>query len=186
MAITPIDIQQHQFKNQLFGYDKASVDRFLELVAEELERHSKQYQEVREELARTKATVDEMRQREAILKETLLTAQKVTEDLKNNAQREAEVIIADARVKAEQIVREAEDRRLQLISEIQESKRQKVAFETGLRSLVESHLRLLDLDVFPLDKEEKSKKDRLLEEPGPFEDLSELLHEDEDEEGERE
>jgi len=184
MAITPIDIQQHQFKGQLFGYNKASVDRFLELVAEELERLSKQYQEVREELARTRATVDEMRQREAILKETMLTAQRVTEDLKSNAQREAEVIIADARVRAEKIIREAEDRRLQLISEIQESKRQKVAFETGLRAMVESHLRLLDLDVFPLEGQKKAQEEHLLEEPGPFEDLSDLLsEEDEDESG---
>ncbi len=173
MAITPIDIQQHQFKSQIFGYDKASVDRFLELVAEEIERLTRQQQEVKEDLSRARASLAEMRERESTLKETLMTAQKVTEDLRSNARKEAEVIIADAKVRADQIVHEAEDRRLQLINEIQEVKRQKVAFETGLRSLVESHLRLLDLDALPLP-ETRVREGRLAE-PETFEDLSDLL-----------
>ncbi|WP_305043355.1 DivIVA domain-containing protein [Geoalkalibacter sp.] len=177
MAITPIDIQQHQFKSQLFGYDKSGVDRFLELVAEEMERVHRQYQEVREELSRTRATLEEMREREATLKETLMTAQKVTDDLRANARKEAEIIIADARVRGEQIVGEAEKRRLQLIGEIQEAKRQKVAFETGLRSLIESHLRLLSLDTLTLPPGPRSEG--LLENPEGLEDFSDLLAEDE-------
>lgn len=177
MAITPIDIQQHQFKSQLFGYDKPGVDRFLELVAEEMERIHRQYQEVREELSRTRATLEEMREREATLKETLMTAQKVTDDLRANARKEAEVIIADSRVRAEQIVSEAEKRRLRLIGEIQEAKRQKVAFETGLRALIESHLRLLSLDTLSLTPGPRSEG--LLESPEDFEDFSDLLAEDE-------
>lgn len=177
MAITPIDIQQHQFKSQFFGYDKSGVDRFLELVAEEMERVHRQYQEVREELSRTRATLEEMRAREATLKETLMTAQKVTDDLRANARKEAEVIIADARVRAEQIVSEAEKRRLQLIGEIQETKRQKVAFETGLRALIESHLRLLGLDTLSVTAGPPSEG--LLEQPEELEDFADLLAEDE-------
>src|SRR5690606_36988672 len=71
-------------------------------------------------------------------------------DLKKNARKEAENIITEAQLRAERIVRDAEERRIQLIGEIQEVRRQKVAFETGLRNLVESHLRLLDFDVLTL------------------------------------
>jgi len=152
MAITPIDIQQHQFKSQLLGYDKAAVDRFLELVADDLERLHLQQQQTREELARTQQELAQMRERESTLKQTLITAQKVTDELRDNARKEAEVIIADAQVRAEQIVREAEDRRIGLINEVQELKRQKVSFESGVRALVESHLRLLDLDALPLSR----------------------------------
>lgn len=154
MAITPIDIQQHQFKSQLLGYDKAAVDRFLELVADDLERLHLQQQQTREELARTQEDLARMRERESTLKQTLITAQKVTDELRDNARKEAEVIIADAQVRAEQIVREAENRRIGLINEVQELKRQKVSFESGLRALVESHLRLLDLDALPLSRRE--------------------------------
>lgn len=168
MSITPIDIQQHQFKNSLFGYDKAGVDHFLELLADEVERINLESQQLREELVRTREDLAEMRQREATLKETLLTTQRVTDELKANARKEAELQLADAQLRAERIVRAAEERRVQLISEIQEVKRQKISFESSLRAVVESHLRLLDLEVVAV--EGRTRDERLLEEPLPFDD----------------
>lgn len=147
MSITPIDIQQHRFKTRPLGYEKTGVDHFLELISDELERLTRVNQGLKEELARAKSTMDEMRGREATLKQTLMTAQQMSEDMKNNARREGEILLADAHLRAERIVRDAEDRRIQLVSEIQEVKRQKIAFEAGLRALVESHMRLLDLNV---------------------------------------
>lgn len=167
MRITPIDIQQQQFKNSFFGYDKEAVDRFLELLAEEVERLNLETQQLREELVRTRESLDEMRQRETTLKETLLTTQKVTDDLKANARKEAELMLTDAQLRAERLVRDAEERRVQLIGEIQEVKRQKISFETSLRAVVESHLKLLDLEVVPLVGRERDE--RLLEESLPFE-----------------
>lgn len=166
MRISPIDIQQHQFKTRPLGYEKTGVDHFLELLADELERLHRQNQELKEELARTRASLEEMRSREVTLKETLLTTQKITDELKANARKEAEIITAEAELRGEKIVRAAEERRIQLIGEIQELKRQKVSFETSLRVVVESHLRLLDLEVLAL---ERGNEDRLLEETLPFE-----------------
>lgn len=150
MRVTPIDIQQQQFKTRPFGYDKGGVDRFLELVADELEGLIRQNQDLKEELARQRAGIEEMRGREQTLKETLLTTQRMTDDLKANARKEAQMLIVEAQLRAERIVRDAEERRIALIGEIQEAKRQKIRFETGLRVLVESHLRLLDADVVAL------------------------------------
>jgi len=147
MRITPIDIQQQQFKSRLMGYDKAGVDHFLELLAAEIERLLRQSQDLQEELARVKSALAEMREREANLKETLLTTQKITDELKANARREAELLLTDAELRAERLMHNAEDRRLQLIEEIQEIKRQKIAFETSLRSLLEQHVRMLDMSV---------------------------------------
>ena len=170
MRITPIDIQQHQFKTRLLGYDTAGVDHFLEMIADELEKLHRSNQELKEELARTRASLDEMRQREATLKETLLTTQKISSEIKNNARSEAEIIITDAELKAERIVRDAEERRIQLINEIQEVKRQKITFETSLRAMVESHLRLLDLEVVQIERPRND--DRLLEDKLPFDEAS--------------
>lgn len=163
MGITPIDIQQHRFKSRPFGYEKDAVDRFLELVAEEMERLARQVQELKEELSRTRSGLDEMQARETTLKETLLTAQRITDELKANARKEAEIIIAEAELRAERVIRDAEDRRLHLIGEIQEIKRRKVSFEVSLRALLDSHSRMLELDLLPAGEEE-----RLLEEPLPF------------------
>jgi cell division initiation protein len=155
MAISPIDIQQQRFKTRPFGYDKAQVDLFLELLSEELERLCAVNQGLKEELARSRNGLDEMKGREALLKETLLTTQRMVEDLKNNARRESDIILADAQMRAERIVRDAEERRIQLVNDIQQVKRQRISFESSLRSLVESHLRLLDMDLVMVEKQEE-------------------------------
>lgn len=146
MRITPIEIQQHQFKTKLFGYDTSAVDPFLEMLADELERLHKQNNELKESLARTRSSLDQMREREKTLQETLMTAQLVTKELKINAQKEAEIVIAEAHLDGERVIRDANERRVQLINEIQELRRQKISFEVGLRALIENHLKLMDMD----------------------------------------
>jgi cell division initiation protein len=162
MRITPIDIQQQQFKSRLMGYDKAGVDQFLEIVAGELERLQRQNQDLQEELARNRSALTELREREATLKETLLTTQKVTDDLKANARREAELLLTDAELRAEKLMRNADERRLQLLDEIHEIRRQKIDFETSLRSLLEKHVRMLDLNVVAIGTDQTAS--RMLEE----------------------
>ena len=166
MRISPIDIQQQQFKSRPFGYEKAGVDRFLESLAEELERLLRQNQDLQEELDRTVATLTEMRDREETLKETLVITQKITEELKTTARREVDVLMAEAEIKAERLMRNAEERRMQLIEEIQETKRQKIDFEVSLRGLLEKHIRMLDLNTVAIDQQDADAK--LLEEPLPF------------------
>lgn len=147
MRITPIDIQQQQFKSRPMGYDKSGVDQFLEIVAGEMERLLRQNQDLQEELAHARNILNEMREREAMLKETLLTTQKVTDELKANARREAELLLADAELRAEKVILAAEERRLQLVDEIREIKRQRIDVETSLRAVLEKHLRMLELNV---------------------------------------
>lgn len=158
MRITPIDIQQQQFKSRLMGYDKAGVDQFLEIVAGELERLLRQNQDLQEELARNRGALTELREREATLKETLLTTQKVTDDLKANARREAELLLTDAELRAEKLMRSADERRLQLLDEIHEIRRQKIDFETSLRSMLEKHVRMLDLNVVAIGTDQTESR----------------------------
>jgi len=171
MAITPIDIQQKQFKTRPFGYEKYGVDEFLEALAEEVEKILRSNQELREELARTRASLDEMKQRETTLKETLVTTQKMVKDIKKNAHKEADIVLSEAQLKSERIVRDADERRLQLINEIQEVKRQKISFETSLRALVISHIKLLDLEVVEVDGGSNAEN-HLLEESLPFDEIT--------------
>jgi cell division initiation protein len=166
MRISPIDIQQKQFKSRPFGYEKSGVDQFLELLADELERLIRKNQDLQENLDRTNATLAEMRDREETLKETLVTTQKITEELKSTARREVDVMMAEAEIKSERLMHNAEERRLQLIEEIQEIKRQKIDFEVSLRGLLEKHIRMIDLNTVAIDQQDADA--RMLEEPLPF------------------
>ncbi|MCK4503453.1 MAG: DivIVA domain-containing protein [Desulfuromonadales bacterium] len=158
MRITPIEIQQHKFKTRMFGYDTAAVDHFLEMLADELERLHIQNNELKESLARTRTSLEQMREREKAIQETLMTAQQVTEDVKVNARKEAEIVVAEAHLEGERVVREANDRRVQLVNEIQEIKRQKISFEGGLRSLIDNHLKLMDMDTLQIEEDDQQAR----------------------------
>lgn len=158
MRITPIEIQQHQFKTRLFGYDTASVDHFLEILADELERLHRQNNELKESLARTRTNLEDLREREKVLQQTLMTAQQVTDELKDNARKDAEIILADAHMESERIIRNANEKRIHLINELQDIKRQKISFEGGLRALIEGHLKLLDMDSIQLENDERQAR----------------------------
>lgn len=147
MNITPLDIQQQQFKGKMLGgLDPADVDSFLQIVSTEMESLIRENTELKEQARRVAQQLAELTEREVTLRETMLAAQKISEEMKANAQKEARLIVSEAELKGERIVADAENRLLQLNNQIQESRRQKAQFEANLKSLLETHLKLLTVD----------------------------------------
>jgi cell division initiation protein len=150
MKITALDIQQQQFKGKLFGgLDPEDVDAFLQMVSREVEDLVRENGDLKEQAKKIAAQLDEMSQREANIRETMLAAQRVTEEMKANAHKEAQLIISEAELKAERIVADAENRLIQTTEQLQELRRQKVQFETSFRSLLETHAKLIALGDEP-------------------------------------
>ena len=147
MNITPLDIQQQQFKGKMLGgLDPNDVDSFLQMVASEMESLIRENSDLKEQVRKFSLQLDEFSQREVTLRETMLAAQKVTEEMKANAQKEAHLIVSEAELKGERIVAEAENRLVQLNNQVYEIKRKKLQFETNLKSLVETHLKMLSFE----------------------------------------
>lgn len=147
MKITPLDIQQQQFKGKLFGgINPEEVDTFLQAVAQEMEDLNRENASLREQLQRAAAEAEILAQREKDLRDTLLAAQRISEEMKNNARKEAELAVAEAEVQAEKIIAEAENRLIQLKNEIQDLRRQKTQFEASFRALLDSHYKMLSLN----------------------------------------
>jgi cell division initiation protein len=144
MNITPLDITQKQFRRSFRGFDPEEVDAFLSLVAVEFEALVKEVNSLREATQRKDEELAEHRSRERTLQETLVTAQKASEDIRDAARKEAEITIADAELQAEKIVQGAHARFLRIVDDINELKRQRVQFEAGVRMMIDSHAKLLD------------------------------------------
>lgn len=146
MKISPLDIQQQQFKGKMLGgLDPNDVDSFLQLVAQEMESLIRENEDLKEQSHKVALQVAEMTQREANLRETMLAAQKITEEMKSNAQKEATLLISEAELKGERILAAAEQKLAQLNNNIHEIRRQKLQFETALKSLLETHLKMLSV-----------------------------------------
>jgi cell division initiation protein len=144
MKITPLDIQKKTFRTVWRGLDEAEVDAFLEIVATELEEVIKENIHLQEELRRKTARLEEFKEREKVLQETLLTAQRITSDIKDQARKESELLLAEAEQQAEKIVQDAHRRLVELLQDIAELKRQRASFEAQVRQSAEAHLKLLE------------------------------------------
>lgn len=145
MKLTPLDIQQQQFASVLLGgFNKDEVNRFLDILKEDVEDLIRDNNSQRSELQRKEAELQEFRERERTLKETMLTATRITEDIKQNARKEAEIVIAQAEAQAEQIVQNAHTRLVRIMEDLDELRRQKAQFEASLRSIISTHFKLLD------------------------------------------
>jgi len=145
MKITPLDIQQQQFKVRFRGFDIREVDTFLEKVADSAAILQSENKDLREELSRLKVDIQGYKEREETFKRAMLNSQKVLEQMKDNARKSAEIIIADAEVKAEKILNRSHTRLSQLHEDIAELKRQRIQIEVQIRSILEAHSKILEV-----------------------------------------
>ena len=153
MRLSPLDIQSQQFRTKLKGYDTREVETFLELAASEFEELIRENGKLKEKLARLSNQYEELKQREQTLKETMMTAQKITEDMKSSARKEAEIILKEAELRAERMVEDAH-RKLALVNDqITEVKRIRAQFEVAVKSAASSHLKMLQITSEALDAE---------------------------------
>lgn len=159
MKITPLDIQQQQFKVRFRGFDIREVDTFLEKVADSVSILQGENKDLREESSRLKVEIQGYKEREETFKRAMLNSQKVLEQMKDNARKSAEIIIADAEVKAEKILNRSHTRLSQLHEDIAELKRQRIQIEVQIRSIIEAHSKLLEVSKEGMDipDQEESK-----------------------------
>jgi cell division initiation protein len=144
MRLTPLDIQQKQFARQFRGVDAHEVKQFLELCADEFEELVRENIELKEELRARDALLAETRDRERSLQEALVSAQRLATEMKDQARKEADIIVAEAELEGEKIVQDAHGRRSTLISELGELRSLKTSFESELKAIVGSHLKLME------------------------------------------
>lgn len=144
MKIAPIDIIHKTFGRKLAGFDAEEVTAFLKEVAEGMEGITHERNQLKEAVREKELQMLEYKERDKALKETLMTAQKMTETLRQDAEREAAIILNDAQQKAEAIVREARESLKKTYQDINDMKNQKTQFEVALQNLITSHLELME------------------------------------------
>lgn len=145
MVITPLEIEGHEFKKKMRGVDPDEVKAFLNLVAEEFEKLIVANGKMQDEMAELRERLGELRERERILKETMVTAQKMSQEMKEEANRARDVIVKDGELKAEQLVAQARQRASELEGVIADLKLERDAFEDGLKRMLEQHLKLIEM-----------------------------------------
>ena len=145
MRVTPLDIIKKEFAPaRRNGIDKEEVDAFLSDVRDTLDELIKENQRLRDMIARRDAEISQLRGEEASIKDTLILARRLTEDLERNARREADLIIGDARLEAQKILMATADERRNLQVEIAQLQSSKTRLVAEIRAVLLSHGTMLD------------------------------------------
>jgi len=159
MRITPMDMRQQRFKTAMRGYDRTEVVAFLTEAADDYEHAMREIDRLRGDLMRLEALLKEHREREMTLRDTLLTAQKLSDGMKDGAQNEARLIIREAQGRADLLLQKAQSRLEEMDHEVNELRLRRRDAEGSVESTIQALYRALE---FIRDQDESRSEDKVL------------------------
>ena len=138
MNVSPLDLRQQRFRSAFWGFDKVEVTAFLAAVADDYEQALRETDRLRQDVSRLEVLIGEHREHEKNLKATLLTAQKLADDIKANAQDEAHRIIGAAETRSELLLAKTQARLEDVQREIDGMKLKRRDVETTIESTIQT------------------------------------------------
>ena len=159
MRISPMDMRQQRFRPAFRGYDRTDVVAFLTEAADDYEHGMREIDRLRGDLMRMEALLGEHRQRENNLRDTLLTAQRVTDGIRENAQAEAKLIVREAQSRADLLLQKAQVRLEELDRDISELKLRRRDTEGSLEGAIQALYRALE---FIREQDEARTEEKVL------------------------
>jgi cell division initiation protein len=142
--ITVVDIQHKSFKRALQGYDRTEVDQYLDEIIESLEDEAQARAALEAEIADLRERISHFKAMEESLQSTLLLAQRTADEVKAAAHKEADLIRQEARLQGQREVASLTDRVDEARREHQRMLDVARQAKSEIRSLLHSHLSLLD------------------------------------------
>ncbi len=140
------DILHQSFERRFRGYDTAQVHEFLQSMAREWDFFLSEITTLQTTVAEQSDELKDLRKRERGLLDALNTARELAQEMELKAQQRSAAIVAEAQERADKLVEQAQRQQKRLQLEIQELRQQRGRVDLELRSVLDSHLRLLDAD----------------------------------------
>ncbi len=138
MRIAPLDLRQPRFKPAFRGFDKTEVVAFLTEAADDYEHALREIDRLRQDLGRSEALLADHREREANLRNTLVTAQRLSDEMKHSAQAEAKMIVREAQGRSDLLLQKAQARLEDIDRDINELRLRRRGVEASLEASIQS------------------------------------------------
>jgi cell division initiation protein len=160
MNVTPLDLRQQQFRTTLRGFDKDEVTAFLAEAADDYAEAIREADRLRQEVARLEGLVAEHREHERNLRNTLMTAQRLADEISDNAHKQAAIIIKDAETRAGLIIEKAQSRYEDVQREIDGLRLKRREVEGSVESVISSLKNTLE---FVREQDARDRDDKVLQ-----------------------
>ena len=144
--LSPLEIQKHRFSRKWKGLDPTEVGAFLDIAAEGMEDLAREKASLESRIRALEEENAEHRERERILKETLVSAQRASEDIRAAAQAQAELIVKEAEDSSERLTHSALQRSAEIEKAIHELKLQRAGFRLEVQKMLELFHPAIELD----------------------------------------
>ena len=167
MKVTPLDLRQQRFKTVMRGYDRGEVQSYLLEVADDYENALRDNDKMRQDVAKLDAVLGEHRGQERNLRNTLLSAQKMADEIKDHATQEAGLIVREAEGRADLLLQKGQARLDDVQREIDGLRMKRREVETSIEALVGTLNNTLE---FIREQDARAREERvLLHRPRPAE-----------------
>jgi cell division initiation protein len=154
MKVTPLDIQQIGFRRAWRGYDRHEVDAFVSSLSDTFEELMKENREAKDRVGALQISLDELKRKEELINQTLVSAERMVDDMKRQTQREAELRIREAEVAAESLTRKAREERVAIEQDLITWRRRQIEVVEQFRGFLKGIEKSLDLATDPTRQDE--------------------------------
>ncbi len=143
-GLSPNDIRNYEFSNQMRGYDKDEVREFLEQAAVTLENLKQENLKLSMQADSLKSQLESVKQFETAIKDAAIDARKNADQTIANAKKQAEEILAKAQQEMEESVGNREAKIKQIQDQLTKLEMTRTSYLTKLRDMIDSHRELVD------------------------------------------
>jgi cell division initiation protein len=159
MNVSPLDLRQQRFRTAFRGFDKVEVTAFLMAVADDYEQALREADQLRQDLMRMEGLLSGHREHEKSLQTTLITAQKLADDIKANAQDEGRRIVREAQGRSDLLLERRRRRAEDVQREIDGLKLKRRDVETTIESTIQTLRNTLE---YVREQESREREDKIL------------------------
>ena len=117
MALTPVEILHMTPGTGFFGYKRGPTDRLLAEIVSSFEDVWRERADLADKVEQLESDLVRYRELEALLRTTLVSAERASQELKEQARREAELILTEAHQEARAVQRRSLSENERLITE---------------------------------------------------------------------
>ena len=159
MKVSPLDLRQVKFRSRLRGFDKAEVMALIAEVTDDYEHALREVDRLGQEVSKMEALLNQHREHERDLRDTLITAQRVADDIRTNADAQARNIVREAEGRSELLLQKTQARLEDVQREIDGMKMKRREVETSLESTIGSLRNTLE---FVREQEQREREEKIL------------------------
>lgn len=156
MKLNPLEIAHKTFERKMFGFDEEQVSATLKEVAMVMDALLADNNTLRDTLREREMDYANLKIQFESSQNAVAAANKMAEQIRQDAERQAKIIKASAEQQAAEIVRDAHESLQKIYQQIADLKRTRLQFELNLKALAQAHMSLLDQSdgISPLNEVE--------------------------------